>query len=123
MFQALIGVSNVGPKAALSLLSVMNAEELVTAIVDGDLERLSSAPGVSRKGAERLSLELKDKLKGEAELVIKPKRGKAYDDALSALVVLGYPAPKARRALAESSLKKDLPAEEMIRLALRRLSE
>lgn len=123
MFRAVIGASGIGARAGLSLLSVMTAEELAGAIVEGDVKRLAMAQGVSRKGAERLSLELRDKLRDEAAAVQGRVKDAAYDDALAALVALGYPSSLARRALAEGGPAKGRKTEELVKAALGRLSK
>ncbi len=122
VFRTLIGASGIGPKAGLSLLAGLSPQELVTAIVRGDTERLSAAPGVSRKGAERLCLELRDKFKEEPGAVSSVRRG-GYEDALAALVALGYPTAQARHALAGLGDKQQGKAEELVKQALRKLSK
>ncbi|MBI4384043.1 MAG: Holliday junction branch migration protein RuvA [Nitrospinae bacterium] len=128
IFEALIAVNKVGPKLALTILSGIPARELVEAIARNDLARLSSAPGVGRKTAERLVLEMKDKLPGLMEgLAPEPEPGErsgALDDALSALVNLGY-----KKAEAETALKSvraargpSAPIEDLIKESLKFLS-
>ncbi len=128
IFEALIAVNKVGPKLALTVLSGIPARELVEAIARNDIARLSSAPGVGRKTAERLVLEMKDKLPGLMEgLAPEPEPGErsgALDDALSALVNLGY-----KKAEAETALKSvraargpSAPIEDLIKESLKFLS-
>jgi Holliday junction DNA helicase RuvA len=121
-FRVLISASGVGPKVGLGLLSRISAAGLVTAIVQGNIDLLATVPGVSRKGAEKLALELRDKFKGEpgAEAL---NGGQANEDALAALIALGYPASLARRALVEIDAKEQQKAEELVRLALQRISK
>ena len=128
MFELLIRISKVGPKLALAILSGMTAQDLTQAVFSNDISTLNTIPGVGRKTAERLALELKDKL---SELNLEPAAadsgappsGGLRDDAVSALVNLGY-----KKALAEQALKKvwrDEPKpslEELIRESLNRLS-
>jgi Holliday junction DNA helicase RuvA len=103
LFEKLIGVSKVGPKLALTILSGLNAGELVMAVTNHDIDKLSGIPGIGRKTAERLALEMKDKLadiSGDTEnsRPISHEPG-VYDDALSALINLGYKKPVAERAI------------------------
>ena len=122
MFRMVIGASGVGPKAGLSLLSVMTAEELDAAIVEADVKRLAEAQGVSRKGAEKLSLELRDKFKAEASGTASVK-GATYEDALAAVVALGYAPAQARRALAECGAGKGKDTQQLVKEALARLGK
>lgn len=95
LFKKLIGVSGVGPKLALNILSGIESKDLAGAIKKGDIARLNSVPGVGKKTAERLILELKDKIKFEDitsdndTTISAPAEGIFYD-TLSALVNLGY---------------------------------
>lgn len=108
LFEKLIGVAGVGPKLAVTLLSGLEIEDLVAAIRKGEIARLISIPGVGRKTAERLILELREKLAtfaaGEPERPAAPalQAGSAEDDVLSALVNLGYARPAAESALREA---------------------
>jgi Holliday junction DNA helicase RuvA len=96
VFQMMISVSGIGPKLAVNILSGINAGELVRAVAEEDLKRLTGIPGVGKKTAERMILELKDKA-SKLDRVTSPGRtvavktgAEAQDDALSALVNLGY---------------------------------
>lgn len=100
-FELLIGISGVGPKAAISLLSTVNTETLVMAVYNEDLKTLTAAPNIGRKIAQRIVLELKEKLGGEMPALavsageMTPGSAdsgdsKALSDALTALTVLGY---------------------------------
>jgi Holliday junction DNA helicase RuvA len=102
LFEKLTTVSGIGPKLAITILSGMAAEEMVNAIRGNDLARLIRIPGIGRKTAERMVLELRDKLpaKGaEAETVVAAKGG-VEEDVLSALMNLGYQRANAEKALA-----------------------
>ena len=128
MFELLTRISKVGPKIALAFLSGMTSQELTQAVFNEDIATLSAIPGVGRKTAERLALELKDKL---SELNLQPETtatnntqgGGIKDDAVSALVNLGY-----KKAAAEQALKKvwrdeaKPSLEELIRDSLNCLS-
>ena len=95
LFVKLIGVSGVGPKLALNILSGMETDDLIEAIAAGDLMKMSSIPGVGKKTAERLILELKDKVKleslaGKGREKPAPVETELFDDVVSALMNLGY---------------------------------
>jgi Holliday junction DNA helicase RuvA len=123
LFERLIAVSGIGPRLARVILSGMPPDELLGAIAAGDLGRLATIPGVGRKTAERMVLELKDKMRElAAEL---PERAAAPDDqdVVSALVNLGYKASQAERAVTESRREKpDAAFQELLRSSLNRLS-
>ena len=104
-FELLISASGVGPSLALKILSGMSVEELVPAIRNGDLVRLTKIPGVGRKTAERIVVELKDKLEAVAIEAEKPALASPAGieaDVISALVNLGYDARAAESAAAEA---------------------
>ncbi len=112
IFERLITVSGVGPKLAITILSGLSTERLVAAIRGQDHAMLVKVPGVGKKLAERLVVELKDKLEDMA--VVAPAMqaaGPAADDVLSALVNLGYSRPAAQKAI-ESAIAKDKTAGE-----------
>jgi Holliday junction DNA helicase RuvA len=129
-FVLLTSVSGVGPKLALSVLSALSVANLVSAIQSGDIEKLTTVPGIGHKSASRLVLELKDKVgklhPGLAPASDSPRQGQdaTFDDALSALVNLGYRPQDAREALkqvkksnAESIMLKDMIRESLKELA------
>jgi Holliday junction DNA helicase RuvA len=102
LFEKLITVSGIGPKLAITILSGMAAEDMARAIRGNDIARLTRIPGIGKKTAERMVLELRDKLPevmGTAERVI-PAMNATEEDVLSALVNLGYQRPAAEKALA-----------------------
>lgn len=129
MFELLTRISKVGPKIALAFLSGMTAQELTQAVFNDDIATLSAIPGVGRKTAERLALELKDKL---SELNLQPATATATadtpgggikDDAVSALVNLGYKKAQAEQALKKIWRDEAKPSlEELIRDSLNCLS-
>lgn len=124
MFLELLSVSGVGPKAALSLLSAVTPAGLAAAVITNDAKRLTKAQGVGPKMAQRIILELKDKLKSVEILPegITDEELDANDslsEAISALVVLGYSANDARNAV--SKIDPQLPAEEIVKLALKKM--
>jgi Holliday junction DNA helicase RuvA len=126
LFKLLLNVSKVGPKLAQNILSGISVEELKTALITGDILRLNAIPGIGKKTAERMILELKDKVpKAQAagqEVVTLP--GELLDDALSALLNLGYKRTAAERAVkrAINEAGRDRNLEEIIRLSLKYLS-
>ncbi len=127
MFRALVRVSGVGPRIALAILSGMESEEFVRTVRDGDVDAIVSAPGVGRRTAERLVVEMRGRLaEWEADLPEEPDvgPGRAARDAESALVTLGYRRAQAAKAVAgalrERPGTEDL--ETLIRLALKELA-
>ena len=124
-FKQLISVSGVGPKAALAILGTITPEKLSLCIVTGDEKALCAAPGVGKKLAQRVILELKDKITAvQTEGTELPTEivGTAdnLEDALSALIALGYQRHAAAVAL-KGLEKKGLTTEELIREALKKL--
>lgn len=125
LFERLIAVSGVGPKLAIAILSGIEAGGLVQALREGDVLRLTRIPGVGKKTAERLVLELKDKVQGlvaETEPAA-TRAGGPHEDLLSALVHLGYSRPEAERGL-ERALRDGAPErfEDLLRSTLQNLS-
>jgi holliday junction DNA helicase RuvA len=102
LFEKLITVSGIGPKLAITILSGMAADEMVNAIRGNDVARLTRIPGIGKKTAERMVLELRDKLptEGVAESAVMPAMSAVEEDVLSALMNLGYQRAAAERALA-----------------------
>lgn len=125
MFTRLLSVSGVGPKMALSILGSMPLRDLTVAIVTGDTAALSRAPGVGKKTAQRLALELKEKV-DQSDLEHVPAvsgpsallREDAAAEALAALQALGYTPAEAARAVEQVRGQSD-SANELVRLALR----
>jgi holliday junction DNA helicase RuvA len=129
-FLKLISISGIGPKLAISILSGAQVEELAQAIADGNLSRLTSIPGIGRKTAERLVLELKSQITPflVSEQVESgrdvAKLSALEEDILSALVNLGYPRNSAEKALAPvlRSAECERTFEDVLRNTLRRLA-
>ena len=114
LFEKLLTISGIGPKLAITVLSGIDTDRLVTAIRAGDHATLTRIPGIGKKTAERVVLELKDKLEGFAAASVPAavsSMGPAADDALSAMVNLGYPRPAAQKAV-ETVLAKNPGAAE-----------
>ena len=122
LFQNLISVSGIGPKAALGLLSTLNAEQLASAIVSGNVDLLSQAPGLGKKMAGRIVLELKSKLESEWEGVVVPVLTQEDADVVAALTNLGYSLKEATQAVSSLPDSRELDLEERVRLALQQLA-
>jgi len=105
LFEKLIGVSGIGPKLAITILSGMGADEMVAAIRDGDVARLTRIPGIGKKTAERMVLELRDKLPAPMPGLetASPSWSGVEEDVLSALVNLGYQRLAAEKALDQAA--------------------
>ena len=129
MFLSLTGVSGVGPKMALALLGSMPLKELNLAILLGDVTALSRAPGIGKKTAQRIALELKDKVSQEDVSAVSiggaaPVQSMAADcvtEALEALQALGYTPAEARNAVQSVRDQSD-KTDELIKLALRSMA-
>ncbi len=124
LFERLIGVSGIGPRLARVILSGLPPAELIRAIAGGDLVRLSGIPGVGKKTAERMVLELRDKVR---ELAAEPEAvaaaGPGDEDLVSALVNLGYKRPLAERAVIEARrAAPEADFSDLLRASLKRLS-
>ena len=130
LFERLISISGVGPRLALAVLSGIEPPELVRAVRSGDALRLTRIPGVGKKTAERIGLELKDRLPVGLDVEwddhdIKSVDTDLREDVLSALLNLGYHRPLAGRAV-DSALKgvpSDASFEQLLRQALRELAK
>ena len=129
-FVLLMSVSGIGPKSSLGILSALPVSDLVSAIQSGDVEKLETVPGIGKKSAGRLVLELKDKLTKLHPALTPPdaptmKSGdQAFDDALSALTNLGYRASDAKEALKAAKQSRSGPwtLQELIREGLKNLA-
>ena len=120
LFKNLISVSGVGPKVALALLSALNPEQLVMAITSGNIDLISQVPGIGKKIASRLVIELKGKLEKEwkeAALPLAPENA----DVIAALTSLGYSLREAIQAVSSLPDSKELSLEEKVKLALQQL--
>lgn len=129
VFRQVIAVSGIGPKGGLSILSALSADELRFAVLTGDAKAISAAQGIGRKTAEKLILELKDKLR----LAGLPEQGQgeAFDegdpalsggilqDAAAALTALGYGSAEAWRAVRRVDVRPDAAVEEVLKQALK----
>ena len=118
LFQTLISVTGLGPKMGLAMLSGMSVEQLVTAIATGSADLLTVIPGIGKKVASRIILELKEKI--GAGWITTPATQLAQEntDVLAALTSLGYSAAEATKAVAALPATSDLNLEEKVKLAL-----
>ncbi|MDP6559976.1 MAG: Holliday junction branch migration protein RuvA [Candidatus Binatia bacterium] len=126
VFLLLNGVAGIGPKLAVNILSGIPAGDLVRAIKEGDQLRLISIPGVGKRLAERMVVELRDKLEAST-IGVSPGAGdgssQLMKDAVSALVNLGYRRPESEKAVREIVKKEQGNLEEVLKQALRSLSQ
>ena len=133
LFLKLLGVQGIGAKLGIGMLSGMSADEIVAAIRTDNIARLTSIPGVGRKTAERMVIELRDKI-GELSLGaaagasaatgISTGKDTVFDDALSALINLGYQRNAAEKALQESARDgTEMTVQKLLRAALQRLAK
>ncbi len=122
-FKMLTSVSGIGPKLGMAMLSSLNPEELASAILSSDVDLLTQVPGVGKKTASRVVLELKSKLeKGWGGLVVSYHPAEDSDKIIAALTGLGYSAADAARAIAAIPPSTELSLEDKIKLALRNLA-
>lgn len=129
MFRMLISVNGIGPKAALSVLSAATADQLRFAVLAEDMKAIEKIPGIGKKTAGKLILELKDKLRledaFEQKLVSVQEEtgaggmGEAAREAVEALAALGYPSSDALKAVRMTEITPDMTAEEILRLSLK----
>ncbi len=131
LFKMLITVSGIGPKAGLSILSVMTPDDLRFAIMAGDTRTIAKAPGIGKKSAERITLELKDKIRVTEDDLTGTSAGVSIDDlgggdnsardeAVAALVALGYNSTDAMKAVRKVlKANGDADTEMVLRLALK----
>ena len=132
MFEQLIGVSGIGPKGALAILSTLSPDDLRMAIMAGDDKAIAKAPGIGAKTAQRVIIDLKDKI-GIEDIMGVGKTSKAnaagasavmtgvIADAVSALAVLGYSQTEAMKAVRSIEINDDTTVEEVIKIALQRM--
>ncbi len=116
-FELLLGVSGIGPKVALGVLSTASVDSLRVAIDAGDIDYLTQAPGIGKKVAQRILLDLKGKLEIE-ELVPSPPLSPIDEEIIAALTSLGYSLSEAREAVA-SLPEEEMALEDRVMLALR----
>ena len=122
LFQNLISVSGIGPRAALAFLSTLNVDQLASAIVGGNVDLLTQVPGIGKKMAGRVVLELKGKLEKGWAGAVTPALTPDDADVVAALTTLGYSLKEATQAVAGLPNSAELDLEEKVRLALRQLA-
>ena len=130
MFRQLIGVNGVGPKSALGILSALKPDVLRLAVISGDAKAISKAPGVGAKTAQRIILDLKDKIKAEdvlfagADLEETDLSGmaEAGKEAVEALTALGYSASEAQTAVKKVAITEGMTSEDVLKGALKHLA-
>lgn len=124
LFRSLIKVSGVGPKLALTLLSGVSPEQFSAAIADGDIGMLTRVPGIGRKTANRLAMELRDKIPAFAAGPELPKSSQAAADAVQALTGLGYRDRDAAEVVSAvlDETGPDAEVEDLVRQALKRMA-
>ncbi|MCM1134513.1 MAG: Holliday junction branch migration protein RuvA [Clostridium sp.] len=129
IFRKLITVNGIGPKGGLAVLSVMSADELRFAVLSGDAAAIAKAPGIGKKTAERVILDLKDKISLEDTLVHREMQvngagsadSKAANEAVEALVALGYSATDALQAVKKVQADEGMDTEAILKLALKNM--
>jgi Holliday junction DNA helicase RuvA len=130
MFKQLISVNGIGPKGALGVLSAMDPDELRKAIVSGDAKAISKAPGIGAKTAQRIILDLKDKIdmaailpaQFSAEGKRKPVTDGVEGEAIEALTALGYSSAEAGRAVRQVEVTDSMTAEDVLKASLKHLA-
>lgn len=127
IFELLISISGVGPKAAMAILSTLSPEDFTMAVLSDDAKSISAAQGIGLRTAQKIILELKDKV-GGGDVPLVATKGKApvqtsaVKDALMSLEALGYSRSEAMKALSVEE-SENMPVEELIRHALKRLTK
>ncbi len=132
IFKMLIGINGIGPKGALAILSAVSADDLRFAILSGDVKAICKAPGIGQKIAQRVILELKDKLSLEDAMEMKLSHGQdlsaeaavlgqVRDDAVLALTALGYSQSESLHAVREVEVTEGMDVEDVLRGALKHL--
>lgn len=131
IFKLLIGVSGIGPKGALAILSVMTPDDLRFAVLADDDKTIAKAPGIGKKTAQRLIIELKDKLsladtfvEREAQMLAAGanEKGTVRQEAVEALVALGYSSSEAMKAVNGVEISQETTVEEVLKASLRQMS-
>ncbi|WP_342759889.1 Holliday junction branch migration protein RuvA [Kineothrix sedimenti] len=131
IFKKLITVNGIGPKGGLAILSVMSADSLRFAIISGDVKEISKAPGIGKKTAERVILDLRDKVSIEDTFVNKSMGDDLGDvssgdaniknEAIEALTALGYSASEALKAVKQVTVMEDMDTEDILKQALKKM--
>lgn len=132
IFKMLITVSGIGPKGGLGILSTLSADDLRFAILSGDSKTISKAPGIGAKTAQRVIIDLKDKmsleeafkkkLENNADGVQKTLNSSTKNDAVLALSALGYSSAESLKAVSKVDITDDMDVEDVLKLALKNMS-
>lgn len=132
IFKMLITVSGIGPKGGLGILSTLSADDLRFAILSGDSKTISKAPGIGAKTAQRVIIDLKDKMSLEeafekkldnnADGVQKTLNSSTKNDAVMALSALGYSSAESLKAVSKVDITDDMDVEDVLKLALKNMS-
>ena len=126
MFELLLSVSGIGAKSAINILSNITPSSFALAVITNDVAKIKALPGIGPKGAQRIILELKDKLNKEQDIEEVEKKAEKvidtqkYNEAISALQVLGYSKKEIEKAL--QGINEELTVEEIIKLGLKNLA-
>ena len=133
VFRLLLGVNGIGPRAALGILSALSANDIRFAVLAGDAKAISRAPGLGAKSAQKIILELKDKFdlqetfdsslaETENDTAVTVGDRQIQDEAVQALVALGYPAGESLKAVRSVQQTEDMTTEDLLKAALRNMS-
>jgi holliday junction DNA helicase RuvA len=123
LFEQLITVSGIGPKVALALLTALSADQVTTGIISGNADLLSQVPGIGKKTAARIILDLKGKLEKGWDGEVIAAVTDSDSDAVAALTGLGYSIREAAQALSAIAKTEDMSVEDKVRLALQQLAK
>ena len=133
IFKKIISVSGIGPKGGMSILSTLNREQFIMAVIDEDSDRIAKAPGIGKKTAAKLVLELKDKFKlsdalsggiSAADVTESPATNadnSIVADAIAALVALGYSSSESTKAVRGIQITEDMTVDKLLSLSLRNM--
>jgi Holliday junction DNA helicase RuvA len=131
VFKLLIGVSGIGPKGAIGILSALSPDDLRFAVLSGDSKAISKAPGIGAKTAQRVVLELKDKLSLEdafekkqentARVLGNASGSSVKNDAVLALTALGYSSSESLKAVSKVEITEEMDVEDVLKAALKRM--
>ncbi|MCL5432515.1 MAG: Holliday junction branch migration protein RuvA [Patescibacteria group bacterium] len=122
LFERIIGVDGVGPKTAMSIFSIGGKDEIIQAIIKGDVTFFSGVPRLGRKSAQKIIIELKDRLGSKAELDLSAYDSKESKDIISVLKSFGFTSREAEEAI-RAIKDKDITIEEKIKLSLKYLAK
>lgn len=133
VFKLLIGVSGIGPKGALAILSVMTPDDLRFAVLGEDDKTIAKAPGIGKKSAQRLIIELKDKMDLNEAFALKTEheaekqtvgsaKSTIKNEAVQALVALGYSSTEAMKAVKNVEITEEITVEEVLKAALKQMA-